>query len=216
MGMEKNVVFLLLGLFIYPFENGISQEVPLKNNTISIAPLPLIDKTISISYTRKLNKSIDFTLNPRVRIQNKKELDNHFLGLSFDDPYWFYTRYMIRTGILYHYQEYFIEPIFQYDYGFFKKQRFQIEDHEGDLYDRYAILGRNCQSFGLMSLIGIIQETNHMRFKYFVGFGYHIKNYKETQYAIETFYDTYSDLQNKSYKKEVVSFHIGIEIGFRF
>jgi len=96
-------------------------------NIVSISPLCLINQTISLSYTRQLNKTFDIEINPRIRIQPYKNLDNcvyanGWIVYHSNNPYWYYNKYTLRLSVLYHLKWIYIEPIYQFEYGYFKNQ----------------------------------------------------------------------------------------------
>lgn len=216
--MKQKIVLLAVFHFLLTSHIVSGQGYYEKNHVISIAPLSLFDNTVSIKYSSKINQKLDFILNPSLRIQTATDLSNSFLLFKFDDPFWYYNKYSLRVGVMQHNRAFFIEPLIQYEYAYFKNQKLQTEDETGDAYDVCEKLDRSFHSIGLVNLFGIMHDSGSFRFKYFLGLGYHFRIYNETIYD-RFFYrrtTTYDPPEINSYNSNLLTLHGGIEIGVRF
>jgi hypothetical protein len=161
--MKTNKLYqLLLLLLIYSCESTYCQPDSTRKNIISIAPLSLIDQTISFSFTRKINGYIDISFNPRIRIQDANNIDSRVISKGwiwyrFDDPYYYYNKFAFRLGLTFHRKHFFFEPNFQYENAFFKNQKIYITDPHPTI--EYEILNRSFRSYGIIALFGVIIET---------------------------------------------------------
>lgn len=195
-----------------------AQDVPTKKHIISVAPFNLLNSTVSLKYSTQLTNNLAFIVNPSVRVQLSEKLSNSVLGFSDPDPFWYYEKFKLRVGIMRHNKTFFIEPLIQYEYAYFKNQMLQTVDGNGDAFDEDAKLDRSYNSIGLISLFGIKHNIDYLNIKYYLGAGLNSRFYNETIYTryYENSTTTYDPPEHNVYFKEILSIYGGIEIGVRF
>jgi hypothetical protein len=199
------------------FVNLFSQSNKTYKHIISIDPISCLDRTISISYAFKFADKCELTINPKIQFQSKRN-NVIIFGLILDDPYWLYNSYSLRLGIRRNlYKKLYMKPIIYYKYAFFENRIIKIEDHEGDGYDKYNKLNREYNSGGLILKFGLKFDRKRLRINIFNGIGYNIRKYNEQileqiqwHSSIPSYHPTESN-----YWKNNLSFHLGLEIGFR-
>ena len=191
-----------------------------KKNALSVEVLSPLDKTYAISYARKLNDNVELTIKPRIRIKKQNDLESDKNFLFSEDPFWYYSRFMIRTGLMFRHKVLFCEPAFHYEYGYFKNKIVCYEDSEGECSDDYMRGNRSYHSFGGISTVGLIFNLSRIRFKMYGGTGLHYRYYHEIRYEewIESYSSNHRDVENKyrNYERLIPSLHLGVEVGFRF
>lgn len=185
-------------------------------NAVAIDVLSALNKTISVSYSYSFDNSYEMRINPRISFDSQR--DNTIMGISIEDPYWYYDTYGIQLGInRLLYKKFYVEPIVHYKYGEFESREIKTEDSEGDRFDEYQLLDRDYHSFGLALQTGLRMDNGNFRFNYYFGVGYHMRYYnekiKEMRYWNTLIPGDYPIDTN--YWKDGVSLYLGIRIGFR-
>ena len=190
-----------------------------KKNTLSVEVLSPLDKTYAISYARKLSDNVELTIKPRIRIHKQNDLQDADRFPVPIDPFWYYSRFMIRTGLTIRHKVLFYEPAFHYEYGYFKNKIVRLEDHEGEEHDLFFRGDRSYHSFGGVNTVGVIFDVSRIRFKMYGGEGLHYRYYHEIRHE-EWFYTASyakpADNKYRNYERLIPSLHLGVEVGFRF
>jgi len=202
-------------------------DFPERKNSISWTVLPALDRTVSFTYARKLNSSHELTINPRVRIAGNGDWGNIFILAPIPDPPWYYDSYSLRTGLRillkravgYEPQlQFSYEPQLQLGYGTFFNKVLVTSDVEGDSYDESLRLDRKYYSAGIINSFSWIRDYNRVRTKWFIGIGFHLRNFQEMQLVryVGSRTDTSFDPHEENYFKLRTTIHGGAEIGFRY
>jgi len=196
-----------------------SQEEPdNKRNSITIEPLNLLLKTISLAYTRKIGDEYELRINPRVSFDSPK--DNAIGDFALPkDPFWYYNSYALQIGMRAMLNKrIYIEPILSYKYASFDDRVLQTENPDGGTYDEFEKLSRQYNSGEIILRSGILVDENRFRFNFYYGLGYYLKYYHEEitekwmhMYPIPGYYPIETD-----FRKSGISLHVGIELGYRF
>jgi hypothetical protein len=205
-------------------------EASQKKNAFSLSVLAPLNRTFSFSYARRLKHGREITITPLYQHHGSdiatepavdKGSNNRFLGFLNPDPNWYYSNFMLRTGLripigggVFAY-----EPQVQLGYGQFLNKVIKTADPEGDAYDEYLRLDRKYFSLGIVSMVNWVKDYKYLRLKWFVGFGIHARRYDDTIWNHYTWYrDTsqYYDLSSEPYYKRSLTFHLGMEVGLRY
>jgi hypothetical protein len=190
-------------------------------NSLTFAPTALINRTISFTYYKKFINNNEFSINPIVRIAKSSVLYNGSgpLGIIiFNDPFWFYNKYAIRFGYMVPFHKFYIEPMINLEYGYFKKDSLMTEDNSGEAGDKTEVLSREYKSVGLGIIVGHIYDINRIRIKPYYGLGIHFRTYNENIYAkyVWRHIEFLNYPLNSKYNKLVLTIHIGLEIGVNY
>jgi hypothetical protein len=206
---------------------GIYKDIPERKNAISFTILPLIDRTFSFSYARKLKTGIEVTFNPRVKFASRNvatepgtdQGSNKVFLFVTPDPQWFYNHFMFRSGLRIPLTENFgYEPQLQLAYGSFFNKVLKTEDAHGDAYDEYVRLDRQYFSAGIINAVSWVRDFDHVRIKWFVGLGVHARRYWETQHAHYLWHrpTDFSGPETHTYYRGRFTVHGGLEIGMTY
>jgi hypothetical protein len=216
--MKNYKIFFLMIFFGLTYNVECQDTVHLKKNTITYFPFQL-DGSISFCYYRKISKYLEFVINPRIKQTQDAPNGNDTWELFLKEPFW-YKRFIIRSGLLFQYQNGFFEPMLQYDKGSFNNESRQLEDYEGDQYDIFQSEDQTYTSYGFLGLIGYIKDFKYIRIKIYSGFGSHLKFYHRTLHEKRGYNMIVQENINypiiSDYNRKVISLHGGFEIGFRF
>ena len=216
--MKRNIVLILFSFFVFSYSLYCQETDNIKKNSLTYAPFQL-DGTISFSYYRIINENLEFVFNPRIK-QNQDAPSGHDTWEIFmREPFW-YKRFSLRSGVLFHYENAFFEPMFQYDRGSFNNESRQLENNEGDLYDVFQSEDQIYNSYGLIGLVGYIRDFKYIRIKIYMGIGSQQRYYHRTLHE-KTGYQgiikepiIYPVVSN--YNRNIITIHGGFEIGIRF
>lgn len=215
----KIVVVTLSLMLAAPGLTNAQDEPDDRKHSLTLEIPNLLLKTISLSYSYKLNNKYELRINPKVSFDWSS--DNLVAGLRLiQDPFWYYNSYALQIGLSRNFNKVYIEPMVYYKYASFEDRSLQTSDSEGDSYDVYQQLSRQYNSGGIVFRSGLKFDRDHFRFNFFYGMGYYLRHYHEEiagEYAwaagglIPKDYPIVSD-----YWTDGVSLHVGFEIGYRF
>ena len=233
MSSARTIIFLLLVLWLSVETStaqddikGIYKENVERRNAFSVGVF--LPQAIAISYARKLANGKEITITPMFRPAAANIADepaddrmrtNHRLFSLVDDPQWYYNHYILRTGYRIPLGDKFgYEPTLQLAYGAFFNKVIETEDSHGDAYDLYLRLDRRYFSAGIVNMVNWVKDYDRVRTKFFVGVGTHWKQIHDMQWERYMWYRPLSNFQahEETRDKFVFSFHIGVEIGFRY
>jgi hypothetical protein len=202
-------------------------EDSVRKNAISVSILPLFDRTISISYARRLDNNLELTINPRFQralsnVATEPATDqgtNRRILVNIPDPLWFYNHYQLRLGLRIPISNKFgYEPQLQLGYGSFFNKVIRTDDSEGDAFDEYLRLDRTYYSAGILNTVNWVTDFNRVRIKWFAGVGAHLRLYREMQYNHYIWHRNDNNFQahEESYSRAHFTLHAGLEVGYRF
>ena len=186
------------------------QKVPDRRNTITFEPLAILTKTISISYSRKLDEKRELRINPKISFDSQEDND---IGLNpIRDPFWYYNSYSLQIGLSRMlYKSLYIEPMVYYKFATFDNRILMVDNNY------YQLLDRTYNGGGLILRSGLKIDKNQFRFNFFYGLGYYLRYYdEEIHAAFGLGAQQISDPIKSNYWQDRLSVHLGIELGYRF
>lgn len=197
---------------------AIAQDLPERKNSISLSILPLLDRTVALTYARKLKNGNEFIVTPRIRLAREKVDGNSFGPINFNDPQWFYDHYQLRTGLMLRDRAISFEPQLQLGYSAFSNRLLITTNYKDDAYEKSVLLNRNYFSAGIINFASFPQDFDRLRVKWFLGVGLHARWYHQTLIAEytgrnETVFPTPLE---SDYAKLAYTFHIGFDLGLRY
>jgi hypothetical protein len=222
-GQNSTPVVLFLMLFlpgVVAAQDSLKTNVPtLRKNTLSLSIIPLFDRTYSFTYSRRLANGNEIFVNPRIRKADPTPSSNADLFGLTKDPKWYYNFYTVRSGLMIRFGKHFAyEPQLEFGYSLFTNKVLKIDDPTGETYDQSVRLDRKYASAGLISMGSWTRDWDKFRMKVFLGVGYQVRHYRETEYELIFYrHSVVNDEPRKySYYKDAFTFHAGMEIGLRF
>lgn len=104
------------------------QDTITKKNVLTIAPLSLLDGTLSLSYYRIYKQYGEIVVRTRMRLSwvndpysahNEIPGQNTSPSILIDIPFWYYNRLATEAGFSFHFNDIgFVEPTLVTEFGF--------------------------------------------------------------------------------------------------
>lgn len=217
---RRSTILTALLLSVIGVTTATSQDLPDRKNALTISVFPVLGRTLSLGYARKLKSSNELTFNARVRIaKDNPQPPSEFLSELFKNPPWYYDRYHLRTGLLLRLGDAFCyEPLADFGFGSFSRKKIVTHDGEGDSADTSILMDRRYVSAGMINQASWILDFDALRLKIFVGIGLHLKRYWETHYVLYS-YRSANELKDPvhlAFYQGNVTVHGGLEFGLKW
>ena len=208
--MIKRILTILLSCLAYigyaQESSGLRHDLTDPRHALTIEPANLLLRTISVSYSLRMNDRSEFRINPKISFPFSR--DNLLLN-PVEDPFWYYTSYTLQVGFSKMFgSSVYIEPMFFGRYASFEDRTLQTKDSQGDHYDEFETLDRKYYASGFILRSGVRSDKAKFRFNFFYGLGFNIRYYEED---VKSKYDA-----EPTYWKAKLSLQVGFEIGPRF
>lgn len=204
--------------------NAAGQSIDsLRRHSITISAFALTDRTLGINYAYRFKNGRELTISSRARFAEPNPRSNEtslIIGsIMNSDPRWYYNQVLLRGGIMFPMGHgFFFEPQIQLGYAFFNGKVLKVDDSTGEAYDKSIRLDRNYFTGGVINNVCWVMDRKRLRVKMFVGLGGHGRKYYEAVHENIYYHrtDVLSPPEKSTYWQYATSFHLGLDLGFRF